>query len=405
MATAQLNILENNLYTIIDKLKRQRKRADTNSIYDNLIINADFQNISKEVIQDKIDDLIIEENILNKINRGKNSYWVNEEKVDTAIETTVNLLHNFTLVTPNISPSNSPKRNDNNNSITPFSLETPETTQNEDKKNENVKNTEDLIDQMYNKIQAQQFKEEILSQAKETMNHRFETELISFKSKCEKLVSKAYENYNTHIINLEQQIQNKDKIIEDLLQTIKEITTSKISPDIGMQSENLNTSFIESEPDHNFSISNNETIDIDQNQPISNETVTEYELCHEESIADPVLKAINKYKRQHGYSSNNLLYKDSSADLVITKERDTSCTTENNNPSNEVKIQEASKHPDKSKHNKNNKQKIFILGDSMVKTINGWSISENLKKKKCLCTIIFWIKSKMYGGLRQTLYS
>ena len=77
MAT-QLNTLENSLYTIIDKLKRQRKRADTDSIYDNLVKSATFQNLSKDALQDKIDYLVIEGKIINKINRGKISYWINE---------------------------------------------------------------------------------------------------------------------------------------------------------------------------------------------------------------------------------------------------------------------------------------------------------------------------------------
>ena len=72
------------------------------------IKSATFQNLSKDVLQDKIDNLVIEGKIINKINRDKNSYWINEEIVDTAIETTVNLLHNFTLDAPNIIPSSSP---------------------------------------------------------------------------------------------------------------------------------------------------------------------------------------------------------------------------------------------------------------------------------------------------------
>ena len=76
--TTQLNTLENSLYTIIDKLKRQRKRADTDSIYDNLVKSATFQNLSKDALQDKIDYLVIEGKIINKINRGKISYWINE---------------------------------------------------------------------------------------------------------------------------------------------------------------------------------------------------------------------------------------------------------------------------------------------------------------------------------------
>ena len=73
MTTTQLNTLENSLYTLIDKLKRQRKRADKESIYDKLIKgpikSASFQNLSKDVLQDKIDDLVIEGKIINKINR------------------------------------------------------------------------------------------------------------------------------------------------------------------------------------------------------------------------------------------------------------------------------------------------------------------------------------------------
>ena len=121
-----MNTLENSLYTIIDKLKRQRKRADADSIYDNLAKSATFQNLSKDVLQEKIDFLVIEGKI-NKIKRGKISYWINEEIVYTAIETTVSLLHNFTLDTPNISPSSSPSYHDNSSSTIPLLLETPST--------------------------------------------------------------------------------------------------------------------------------------------------------------------------------------------------------------------------------------------------------------------------------------
>ena len=88
MTTTQLNTLENSLYALIDKLKRQNKRADTGSIYDNFIKSATFQILSKGVLQAKINDLVIEGKMINKVNR--------------AIEATVNLLHNFTLGTPNI---------------------------------------------------------------------------------------------------------------------------------------------------------------------------------------------------------------------------------------------------------------------------------------------------------------
>ena len=107
--------------------------------------------------------------------------------------------------------------------------------------------TDNLIDETYNQIQAQQLKEEALVQTEEIMNRRFETELLNFKLKCEKLVSKSYENYNTHLKNLKEQIQNNDKMIENLLHTIKVLTSFKGSRDIAVyEKRDVNDSHSES---------------------------------------------------------------------------------------------------------------------------------------------------------------
>ena len=71
MNATQLNTLGNSLHTLIDELKRQWKEADTDSIYDNLIRSATFQNLSKKVLQDKIGDLAIEGKIINKVSKVK----------------------------------------------------------------------------------------------------------------------------------------------------------------------------------------------------------------------------------------------------------------------------------------------------------------------------------------------
>ena len=57
---------------------------------------------------------------------------------------------------------------------------------------------------------------------------------MNFKLKYEKPVYKLYENYNTHLKNLEEQIQNKNNMIENLLRTIKGLTSYKGSPDIAV---------------------------------------------------------------------------------------------------------------------------------------------------------------------------
>ena len=71
MNATQLNTLGNSLHTLIGELKRQRKEADTDSIFDNLIRSATFQNLSKKVLQDKIGDLVIEGKIINKVSKVK----------------------------------------------------------------------------------------------------------------------------------------------------------------------------------------------------------------------------------------------------------------------------------------------------------------------------------------------
>ena len=54
------------------------------------------------------------------VNRNKDSYWLNEDAVDPAIKTTVNMLHNFTLPTTTLS-----KRNSQEHSINFVFFKTP----------------------------------------------------------------------------------------------------------------------------------------------------------------------------------------------------------------------------------------------------------------------------------------
>ena len=66
-----------------------------------------------------------------------------------------------------------------------LSLENPAATT-KNKQNENIKDTDNLIDETYNQNQAQQLKEEVVVQAEETMNRRFETEFLNVKMKMRK---------------------------------------------------------------------------------------------------------------------------------------------------------------------------------------------------------------------------
>ena len=163
------------------------------------------------------------------------------------------------------------------------------------------------------------------------MNRRFGTEFLNFKLKCEKLASKSYENYNTHLKNLEEQIQNKDKMIENLLHTIKVLTSYKGSPDIAVyekrdvnnsHSQSFNVPLIDKNVDHNLSVSN------EVDNPNS---VIEDEMCCDHPTTDPVLRAINKYKNQHGICNKKMNAGNSMMDNknpTGIKEHDTSCVME-----------------------------------------------------------------------------
>ena len=82
MATSQLvtdtKIFDRVIVDVIADLRRKHKRAYCESINKAIVKLADFSNISKEDLLNRIDTLLIDEKILNKRNRNLDSYYVNE---------------------------------------------------------------------------------------------------------------------------------------------------------------------------------------------------------------------------------------------------------------------------------------------------------------------------------------
>ena len=79
----EVNALSNEVFLAINKIRHLwRQRADTNSIFKEITKIEQYQSITKDFLQDHIDKLIIDEKIINKINRDKNSYKVNIELID-----------------------------------------------------------------------------------------------------------------------------------------------------------------------------------------------------------------------------------------------------------------------------------------------------------------------------------
>ena len=82
---SNLTILENSVFAIINNL-RKHKRTNLNKIYNELIKVVDSENTSKEHLNDRTNELIIQGKIINKTNRNHSSYPVNESIVDFDID-------------------------------------------------------------------------------------------------------------------------------------------------------------------------------------------------------------------------------------------------------------------------------------------------------------------------------
>ena len=79
-------ILDNNIFAIINHLRKQHKGINQDKIYNELIKTIDLENKRKEHVHDRINELIIQGKTVNKPNRNDDSYRVNESIVDFNIE-------------------------------------------------------------------------------------------------------------------------------------------------------------------------------------------------------------------------------------------------------------------------------------------------------------------------------
>ena len=85
MATRlELNHLDHKIYSAIKEIRRQKNRADINSIHKEIFKVTDFKSISKEFLNDGIEMLLQSDKIINRLNQSKNSYRLNESLLDSS---------------------------------------------------------------------------------------------------------------------------------------------------------------------------------------------------------------------------------------------------------------------------------------------------------------------------------
>ena len=221
MATSQLltdtKKFDEMIVDVIADLRKKHKRADCESIH------KDFSNTSKEDLMNRINIILIDEKILNKRNRNLDSYYVNE---NTSPDN-----NNFSETPHSISANDTEP-------IFPVTLQTPSKTR---ERSTSINRIPDFtigfaspdgrssnIDTIYEKIKIQSLKDDILQNLCENIIEIFNTELVNFKAQCEDLVKKRCADYNKIIGQLQDEPKSKDYIINKLLTTIGDLTSSEL---------------------------------------------------------------------------------------------------------------------------------------------------------------------------------
>ena len=174
-----------------------------------------MQDFTKEDLLKEAHDLETEGKIFNKLNQNKDSFHVSKDLVDAFAEIIVQktpiVFHDSFFETPNINQTDSQSfsssfsRESRSSSIPDFDIiaNIPAAPHiNHDAVN--IKETEALAYNMFEKPKVDGIKEEIMPELQKSIENFFQNELSVFKEKCEELVSKSYANGMVHIEKLEK---------------------------------------------------------------------------------------------------------------------------------------------------------------------------------------------------------
>ena len=105
--TSELNALDHCIYSAINRIRNQNKRADRNSVHKEIIKTIDFEKISKSFLDDRINMLIQNDKIINKLNRNKDSFRIADNDFNLSITDVLPMTQNSLsfLSTPSFSAS------------------------------------------------------------------------------------------------------------------------------------------------------------------------------------------------------------------------------------------------------------------------------------------------------------
>ena len=220
MATKlELNHLDHKIYSAIKQIRGQKNRADINSIHKEIVKVIDFEAISKEFLNDRIEMLLQNDKIINRLNRNKNSYRLNESLLDSSMTDL--------LPSTQKSPSNSDPPQ-----ITRTSNQTSITDSNHIPK-VNVENIPD-------ELTLAKFRNLILAELENDIKIIVRNEIKEhLKNETLKSNQSVANSYLKEINLLKEGLNKKEVLSKALVETIKNLTTNNLKQQQTKQSQSF----------------------------------------------------------------------------------------------------------------------------------------------------------------------
>ena len=244
----ELTTLDKRLFAIIDHLRKHRKRPNLDNIYNKLTKMADFKNVSKERLSDRIIELNFQRKIINKPNKNDDSYYVNKSIADFNIDQYTNLqTGDLSFAAPNTKQSSSIDLVNTPNNPISIIPETPNLPQKDINGKESVRTiieSEALIDNIFKNMKIENLKTEMISSFESTISLLCQKELNILKDTCEKIMQKSYSYYSEQIDNFRAEIEKKYKLnmSEMKIENLKTEIISSLQSTISLLcQEKLNT--------------------------------------------------------------------------------------------------------------------------------------------------------------------
>ena len=77
--------LDNTVLYVITKIKNQHQRAGIKRIFDEVTKMINFQHVTKDSLNDRLNQLLQSNKLINNNNRSKDSFFLNEDTIDMSI--------------------------------------------------------------------------------------------------------------------------------------------------------------------------------------------------------------------------------------------------------------------------------------------------------------------------------